>query len=95
VPLDDKPTYDLLARGDTLVSSSRRRPMRALLRSMRPDKLRGHLGRRARMLPARPDGGQRAQRHTPTGKNNRKPVVAHAISRGCEPLADILGDHHG
>jgi DNA polymerase-3 subunit alpha len=38
LPLDDKPTYDLLARGDTLgIFQFDGGPMRALLRSMRPD----------------------------------------------------------
>ncbi len=39
VPLDDKATYELLARGDTLgVFQLDGGPMRALLRQMRPDK---------------------------------------------------------
>ncbi|MEO7587422.1 MAG: DNA polymerase III subunit alpha [Arachnia sp.] len=38
LPLDDQPTYDLLARGDTLgVFQLDGGPMRALLRSMQPD----------------------------------------------------------
>ncbi|GAA4954230.1 DNA polymerase III subunit alpha [Yinghuangia aomiensis] len=38
LPLDDKPTYDLLARGDTLgVFQLDGGPMRSLLRLMRPD----------------------------------------------------------
>jgi DNA polymerase III subunit alpha len=38
LPLDDQPTYDLLARGDTLgVFQLDGGPLRALLRSMRPD----------------------------------------------------------
>ena len=46
----------LLQRGDTLgVFQLDGGPMRALLRSMRPDAVRGHL-RRRRALPARPDG---------------------------------------
>ena len=39
LPLDDKPTYELLARGDTLgVFQLDGGPMRALLRAMRADK---------------------------------------------------------
>ena len=62
LPLDDKPTYELLARGDTLgVFQLDGGPMRALLRSHARRPLRGHLrGRRA--VPAGPDGRQRAQR---------------------------------
>src|SRR5699024_1124458 len=38
VPLDDRPTYDLLSRGDTLgVFQLDGGPMRSLLRQMRPD----------------------------------------------------------
>ena len=38
LPLEDKPTYELLARGDTLgVFQLDGGPMRALLRSMVPD----------------------------------------------------------
>ena len=61
-PLDDKPTYELLARGDTLgVFQLDGGPMRALLRSMRPDKFED-ISAVLRAVPARPDGGQRAQR---------------------------------
>ena len=63
--LTDEATYALLQRGDTLgVFQLDGGPMRALLRSMRPDTLRGHLrGRRA--LPARPDGRRLPQQVRP------------------------------
>ncbi len=61
--LDDKPTYELLARGDTLgvfqLDGSGR--CAACCCAMSSDQLRGHLGGPG-ALPARADGRQRAQR---------------------------------
>ena len=60
--LDDGPTYELLARGDTLgVFQLDGGPMRALLRSMQPDSFED-ISAVARALPPRPDGRQRPQR---------------------------------
>ncbi len=76
--LDDKPTYDLLARGDTLgIFQFDGGPMRALLpQVMRPDNFEDiSAGRRA--VPARPDGRQRAQRLRRPQETTRKPVVPH------------------
>ena len=63
--LDDPATYELLQRGDTLgVFQLDGGPMRALLRAMQPDTVRGHLrGRRA--LPPRPDGRRLPQQVRP------------------------------
>ena len=62
LPLDDKATYELLARGDTLgVFQLDGGPMRSLLRSMVPDNFED-ISAVLRALPARPDGRQRAQR---------------------------------
>ena len=60
--LDDKPTYDLLARGRHAGHLPvRRRPDAGPAAQHAAGQLRGHLGGR-RALPARPDGRQRAQR---------------------------------
>ena len=94
LPLDDKPTYELLARGDTLgVFQLDGGPMRALLRLDGARQLRGHLGR-PRALPAR-------ARWAPT-RTTTTPTARTAASRSRrstpswrEPLADILGDTYG
>ena len=86
--------YELLARGDTLgVFQLDGGPMRALLRSMRPGQLRGHLRRRSRSTgPAR-------WAPTPT---TTTPTARTAASRSspihpelAEPLAEILGETYG
>ena len=76
--LDDKPTYELLARGDTLgVFQLDGGPMRALLRAMRPDKFGdisavialyrpGPMAQRARSMPTARPAGRRSRRSTPS-----------------------------
>ena len=62
VALDDDPTLALLRKGDSIgVFQLEGGPMRALMRSLRPDELRRRR-RPRRPLPARADGGQHAQR---------------------------------
>ena len=62
VPLDDEITYELLRRGEGIgIFQLEGGPMRALMRSLAPTTLRGHL-RAPRAVPARPDGRQHAQR---------------------------------
>ena len=59
---DDRPTYELLARGDTLgVFQLDGGPMRSLLRSMQPDSFEDISAVLALYRPG-PDGRQRAQR---------------------------------
>ena len=77
LPLDDKPTYELLARGDTLgVFQLDGGPMRALLRAMRADKFEdisavnalyrpGPMGQRARVR--RPQDRPQAGHPDPPG----------------------------
>jgi len=68
LPLDDQPTYDLLARGDTLgIFQFDGGPMRALLRSMRPDNFEDISAVGALYRPG-PMGAKRAQTSTPTAR---------------------------
>jgi DNA polymerase-3 subunit alpha len=93
LPLADGPTYELLARGDTLgVFQLDGGPMRALLRSMVPT---GFEDISAVLALYRPGPmGANAHNDYADRKNNRKPVVPiHPELE--EPLADILGETYG
>nr|WP_277349658.1 DNA polymerase III subunit alpha [Planosporangium thailandense] len=93
VPLDDKPTYELLARGDTLgVFQLDGGPMRALLRSMAPDNFEDISAVLALYRPG--PMGANAHNEYADRKNGRKPVVP-IHPELAEPLADILGDTYG
>ena len=91
--LDDKPTYELLATGDTLgVFQLDGGPMRALLRSMVPDSFEDISAVLALYRPG--PMGANAHNDYADRKNNRKPVTPiHPELE--EPLADILGDTYG
>jgi len=91
--LDDKPTYDLLARGDTLgVFQLDGGPMRSLLRSMVPD---GFEDISAVLALYRPGPmGANAHNDYADRKNSRKPVIP-IHPELAEPLADILDDTYG
>ena len=93
LPLDDKPTYELLARGDTLgIFQFDGGPMRALLRSMRPDNFEDISAVGALYRPG--PMGANAHNDYADRKTGRKPVVP--IHRElAEPLADILDDTYG
>ncbi len=91
--LDDKPTYDLLARGDTLgVFQLEGGPMRALLRSMRPDRFEDISAVNALYRPG--PMGANAHNDYADRKTGRKPVVP-IHPELAEPLADILDDTYG
>jgi len=91
--LDDKPTYELLARGDTLgVFQLDGGPMRSLLRSMVPDSFEDISAVLALYRPG--PMGANAHNDYADRKNGRKPVVP-IHSQLAEPLADILGDTYG
>ena len=89
----DKPTYDLLARGDTLgVFQLDGGPMRALLRSMQPDSFETISAVLALYRPG--PMGANAHNDYADRKTGRKPIVA--IHPELEvPLQDILGDTYG
>jgi DNA polymerase-3 subunit alpha len=93
LPLDDKPTYDLLGRGDTLgIFQFDGGPMRALLRSMRPDNFEDISAVGALYRPG--PMGANAHNEYADRKNSRKPVVP-IHPELAEPLVDILGDTYG
>ena len=93
LPLTDKPTYELLARGDTLgVFQLDGGPMRALLRSMQPDSFESISAVLALYRPG--PMGANAHNDYADRKTGRKPVVP--IHPELEkPLEDILGDTYG
>ena len=93
LPLTDRPTFELLARGDTLgVFQLDGGPMRALLRSMRPDNFEDISAVGALYRPG--PMGANSHNEYADRKNGRKPVVP-IHPELAEPLAEILGDTYG
>ncbi|MFN8172714.1 MAG: DNA polymerase III subunit alpha [Candidatus Nanopelagicales bacterium] len=91
--LDDRPTYELLARGDTMgVFQLDGGPMRALLRSMVPDNFEDISAVLALYRPG--PMGVNAHNDYADRKNKRKPVEP-IHPELAEPLADVLGDTYG
>jgi len=91
--LDDKPTYELLARGDTLgVFQLDGGPMRALLRSMRADRFEDIVAVNALYRPG--PMGANAHNEYADRKAGRRPVTP-IHPELAEPLAGILGDTYG
>jgi DNA polymerase-3 subunit alpha len=91
--LDDRVTYELLARGDTLgVFQLDGGPMRSLLRSMQPDSFEDISAVLALYRPG--PMGVNAHNDYADRKNARKPVVP-IHPELAEPLAGILGDTYG
>jgi DNA polymerase-3 subunit alpha len=91
--LDDPTTFELLARGDTLgVFQLDGGPMRALLRSMRPDNFEDISAVGALYRPG--PMGANSHNEYADRKNGRKPVVP-IHPELAEPLKDILGDTYG
>jgi DNA polymerase III subunit alpha len=93
LPLDDRPTYELLSRGDTLgVFQLDGGPMRSLLRSMVPDNFEDISAVIALYRPG--PMGANAHNDYADRKNGRKPVVP-IHPELAEPLAEILADTYG
>ncbi|MGH8773615.1 MAG: DNA polymerase III subunit alpha [Jiangellaceae bacterium] len=91
--LDDRPTYELLSRGDTLgVFQLDGGPMRALLRLMKPDSFEDISAVGALYRP----GPMGAQSHTNYAlrKNGKQPITA-IHPELAEPLAEILDETYG
>jgi DNA polymerase-3 subunit alpha len=89
--LDDKPTYDLLARGDTLgVFQLDGSPMRALLRSMQAEKF----GDICAVIALYRPGPMASAPVYADRKIGRAPVTP-IHQELAEPLEDILGDSYG
>ncbi|MHB1431133.1 MAG: DNA polymerase III subunit alpha [Streptosporangiaceae bacterium] len=93
IPLDDKVTYELLARGDTLgIFQLDGGPLRALLRSMRPDNFEDISAVIALYRPG--PMGANAHNDYADRKNGRKPVVP-IHPELADALADVLDDTYG
>ncbi|MGI8628268.1 MAG: DNA polymerase III subunit alpha [Geodermatophilaceae bacterium] len=91
--LDDKPTYELLSRGDTLgVFQLDGGPMRALLRSLRPDSFVDIAAVLALYRPG--PMGANAHNDYADRKNKRQDVGA-IHPELAEPLAEILDETYG
>ena len=89
--LEDKPTYELLARGDTLgVFQLDGSPMRALLRAMRADKF----GDIAAVIALYRPGPMASAPVYADRKTGRKPVTP-IHPELAEPLAEMLGESYG
>ena len=89
--LDDKPTYELLARGDTLgVFQLDGGPMRALLRAMRAAKF----GAIAAVIALYRPGPMASAPVYADRKTGRKPVIP-IHPELAEPLQEILGESYG
>jgi DNA polymerase-3 subunit alpha len=93
LPLDNKPAYELLSRGDTLgVFQLDGGPMRSLLRAMAPDNFEDISAVLALYRPG--PMGANAHNDYADRKNGRKPIVA-IHPELAAPLAEILGDTYG
>ena len=93
LPLDDKKTYELLAKGETLgVFQLDGGPMRALLKSMAPDSFEDISAVIALYRPG--PMGENAHNNYADRKNKRKPVEP-IHSELSEPLRQILDDTYG
>jgi DNA polymerase III subunit alpha len=93
LPLDDPPTYALMQRGDTLgVFQLDGGPMRALLRSMRPDQFADicAVGALYRPGPMGMDSHNKYARRK-TGREPIEPIHPELA----EPLEEILGETYG
>ena len=91
--LDDKATFELLARGDTLgVFQLDGGPMRSLLRSMRPDTFADISAVGALYRPG-PMGADSHNRYA-NRKNGREPITA-IHPELAEPLGELLDETYG
>ncbi|HEY2549793.1 MAG TPA: DNA polymerase III subunit alpha [Streptosporangiaceae bacterium] len=89
--LDDKPTYELLARGDTLgVFQLDGTPMRALLRSMRADSF-GDISAVIALYRPGPMASAPVYADRKTGRAPVTPIHPELA----EGLGDVLGDSYG
>jgi DNA polymerase-3 subunit alpha len=93
LPLDDKPTYELLARGDTLgVFQLDGGPMRALMKLMRPDNFEDVSALIALYRPG--PMGANSHNNYALRKNGQQEITAiHPELK--KPLEEILGPTYG
>ncbi|EYR64796.1 DNA polymerase III subunit alpha [Actinotalea ferrariae CF5-4] len=93
LPLDDRPTYDLLGRGDTLgVFQLDGGPMRALLRQMRPDNFEDISAVIALYRPG--PMGMNSHTNYALRKNGLQKIVP-IHPELAEPLAEVLDETYG
>jgi DNA polymerase III subunit alpha len=93
LPLDNRATYELLSRGDTLgVFQVEGGPMRALLRSMRPDNFEDISAVGALYRPG-PMGADSHNKYA--NRKNGREAVEPIHPELAEPLAEILGETYG
>jgi DNA polymerase-3 subunit alpha len=93
LPLDDSAAYELLSRGDTLgVFQLDGGPLRALLRSMRPDSF-GDISAVIALYRPGPMGADSHNKYA-NRKNGREQVTP-IHPELAEPLADILEESYG
>ena len=91
LPLDDKPTYELLARGDTLgVFQLDGGPMRALMRAMRADKF-GDISAVIALYRPGPMASAPVYADRKTGRAPVTPIHPELA----EALGDVLGESYG
>jgi DNA polymerase III subunit alpha len=91
LPLDDKPTYELMARGDTLgVFQMEGGPMRALLRSMRADKF-GDISAVNALYRPGPMASAPVYADRKTGRAPVTPIHPELA----DALEDVLGESYG
>ena len=91
LPLDDKPTYELFARGDTLgVFQMEGGPMRSLLRAMRADKF-GDISAVNALYRPGPMASAPVYADRKTGRSPVTPIHPELA----EALQDILGESYG
>ena len=91
LPLDDKPTYELFARGDTLgVFQMEGGPMRSLLRAMRADKF-GDISAVNALYRPGPMASAPVYADRKTGRAPVTPIHPELA----EALDDILGESYG
>jgi len=91
LPLDDKPTYELLARGDTLgVFQLDGGPMRGLLRAMRADKF-GDISAVIALYRPGPMASAPVYADRKTGRAPVTPIHPELA----EALGDVLGESYG
>ncbi len=91
LPLDDKPTYELLARGDTLgVFQMEGGPMRGLLRAMRADKF-GDISAVNALYRPGPMASAPVYADRKTGRAPVTPIHPELA----DALEDVLGESYG
>jgi DNA polymerase-3 subunit alpha len=89
LPLDDKPTYQLLQRGDAKgVFQFEKDGIRELLKRMKPDNIRDIIACTALYRPGPLEGGM-VDEYIDCKHGRKKPTYAHPV------MEEVLGETHG